>query len=122
MIEYLTTDVANGHRFVRDHKQHVRSLIDEGVRASLVAGCARCKLFDRRIADNRRAHTVRRHEFQEHAVLRTSSLRLSCAADGGYLAPKPSHHQRHLVQRKTHITIGGLRHSDPIFQRGLLTS
>ena len=50
MIEYLTTDVANGHRFVRDHKQHVRWLIDEGVLASLVAGCARCKLFDRRIA------------------------------------------------------------------------
>jgi hypothetical protein len=29
MIEYLTTNVANGHRFVRDHKQHVRWLIDE---------------------------------------------------------------------------------------------
>src|SRR4029453_10523399 len=29
IIEYLTTDVANGHRFVRDHKQHVRWLIDE---------------------------------------------------------------------------------------------
>jgi phage/plasmid-associated DNA primase len=29
IIEYLTTDVANGHRFARDHKQHVRWLIDE---------------------------------------------------------------------------------------------
>jgi hypothetical protein len=29
MSEYLTTDVANGQRFVRDHKQHVRWLIDE---------------------------------------------------------------------------------------------
>jgi hypothetical protein len=35
------------------------------------------------------------------------------------LQQKPSHHQRNLVKRKTHITIGGaLRHSNPISNVG----
>jgi hypothetical protein len=59
----------------------------------------------------------------DYAALRTGSLRLSCAADGGYLAAKTESSPANLVYRKTHITIGGaLGHSNPIFQPGLLTS
>jgi hypothetical protein len=50
MIEYLTTNVANGHRFVRDRKQHVRWLIDEQSGESGTAG-ALAPIQDRREGD-----------------------------------------------------------------------